>query len=305
VTNNAHFRDEYLAEMCGKKAHISVSYTTATKPILCFHMGFITDAADAANSISDWLREQLKATGRSEFVLGLSGGIDSALAAYLAYQAVGKDAIVCVFMPYRTSSPQSLADALSVVQALDLRYKTVEISGMVEAFEKQISDWNPLRRGNLCARLRMMTLYDQAHANGLVLGTSNKTETLLGYGTLHGDAAWSLNPLGDLYKTDVRLLARHLRIPAAIIEKVPTADLWAGQTDEGELGFLYPDLDRVLVNVVDEKKSRNEVLAEGVDPRLLDRIVSLIRGSAFKRRIAPVAWLAQPYSAAHVEDPSW
>lgn len=268
-------------------------------------MNFVTDAGTAVSQITKWLRTELAKTGRREFVLGLSGGLDSALAAYLACQAVGQNALHCVIMPYRTSSPQSLADALSVVKALGIKHSVVEISGMVEGFEKHVHDLTPLRRGNLCARLRMTILFDRAHANGLVLGTSNKTETLLGYGTLFGDAAWSLNPLGDLYKTDVRLLSRFVGVPESIIEKIPTADLWAGQTDEGEIGFLYSDLDIALVKIVDEKKNRAQILAEGVDPRLLDRVVAMIRASAFKRRAAPVAWLAKPYSAVHIEGGSW
>jgi NAD+ synthase len=268
-------------------------------------MAFVKDAAQAAAQICAWLQAQLKQTGREEYVLGLSGGLDSALAAYLACEAVGRDALLAVLLPYRTSSPQSLADARQVVTTLKLRHRVVHISGMVEAFEAQVTNLNSVRRGNLCARLRMATLFDQAHARGLVLGTSNKTETLLGYGTLFGDAAWSLNPLGDLYKTDVRLLSRHMGVPPSIIEKTPTADLWAGQTDEGELGFSYADLDGVLVKMIDERKSRREILADGVDPKLLDRVVGLIRGSAFKRRAAPVAWLSPPYSTAHVEDSAW
>jgi NAD+ synthase len=268
-------------------------------------MAFVKDAAHAAAKICEWLRAQLRETGRAEFVLGLSGGLDSALAAHLAYESVGRDGLLAVLLPYRTSSPQSLADAQRVVKSLNLRYRVVEISDMVAAFEKQVTDLSPVRRGNLCARLRMLTLFDQAHARGLVLGTSNKTETLLGYGTLYGDAAWSLNPLGDLYKTDVRLLSKHMHVPLSVIEKTPTADLWEGQTDEGELGFSYAELDRVLVKMVDEKKSRAEMLAEGENAKLMERVAVLIRGSAFKRKSAPIAWLATPYSTAHIEDPTW
>lgn len=268
-------------------------------------MGFVTDPEHAASRICEWLRTQLSQSGCDKFVLGLSGGLDSALAAYLAVQAVGKDAVFCVLLPYKTSSPQSLADAMLVIEKLDVRYRAIDISAMAAAFEEQVKDVTPMRRGNLCARLRMLCLFDQAHPRRLVLGTSNKTETLLGYGTLYGDAAWSLNPLGDLYKTDVRSIARHIGVPAPIIVKIPTADLWEGQTDEGELGFLYEDLDHVLVKLIDEKKSRREILAEGVDPQLLDRVVSLIRGSAFKRRAPAVAWLSTPYSSAQIEDSAW
>jgi len=268
-------------------------------------MGFVANAAAAADQICAWLAARLRETGREEYVLGLSGGIDSALAAYLAVRAVGKERLLCVLMPYRTSSRESLSDAELVVKELGVRKHVVEISGMAEAFEKQVGELSPIRRGNLCARLRMVTVFDQSHTHGLVLGTSNKTETLLGYGTLFGDAAWSLNPLGDLYKTDVRLLSRHLGVPDSIQKKTPTADLWHGQTDEGELGFSYDEIDRLLVKLIDEKKSRREILADGTDPQFLERVVHLIRSSAFKRAAAPIAWLGTPYSAAPIEVPSW
>jgi NAD+ synthase len=268
-------------------------------------MAFVTDAAAAVDKISTWLRDQLRSTGRQEYVLGLSGGIDSALAAYLAVNAVGKEAVECIFLPYRTSSVDSRTDALRVVDALGVNVQTVDISDMADAFELHAGQLSPLRRGNLCARLRMITLFDYSHARGLVLGTSNKTETLLGYGTLFGDAAWSLNPLGDLYKTDVRLLSKYLKIPQSIQDKIPTADLWHGQTDEGELGHSYAEIDRMLIKLIDEKKTRRQILDEGDDPVLLERVVALIRGSSFKRKAAPVAWLASPYSSLHVEDSVW
>jgi NAD+ synthase len=268
-------------------------------------MPFVTDPQQAIRQIAAWLRQRLRTANRSEFVLGLSGGVDSALAAYLAVEAVGRDALLCVLLPYKTSSRESLDHAQEVIAALKVRSRTIDISGMADAFEQQVSDLSPVRRGNLCARLRMISLFDQSHGDGLVLGTSNKTETLLGYGTLFGDAAWSLNPLGDLYKSDVRLLSQHLKVPASIREKIPTADLWHGQTDEGELGFSYEEIDKLLVKLIDERKSRAALLAQGTNPALLDRVVALIRGSAFKRQSAPIAWLGDAYNATHVEDPRW
>jgi NAD+ synthase len=268
-------------------------------------MGFVTNAADAAHKIRSWLQNRLQETGRHEYILGLSGGIDSALAAYMAVDAVGKDALYCVLLPYRSSSPESLKDAEHVVNELGVQSHVVDISAMADAFEAQAGELSPVRRGNLCARLRMVTLFDQSHAKGLVLGTSNKTETLLGYGTLFGDAGWSLNPLGDLYKTDVRLLAKYYHVPQAIQDKIPSADLWKGQTDEGELGHSYAEIDALLVKIIDEQKSRAQILADGTDPKLLERVVSLIRGSAFKRQVPPIAWLSEPYTSALVEDPRW
>jgi len=268
-------------------------------------MPFLTNPERACETICAWLARALHDAGRREYVLGLSGGLDSALAAYLAVKAVGRERLLCLLLPYKTSSRESLADAELVVNALGVRSQLIQISDMADAYEAQAGTLPAVRRGNLCARLRMIALFDHSHASGLVLGTSNKTETLLGYGTLHGDAAWSVNPLGDLYKTDVRLLSDYLNVPESIRQKIPTADLWEGQTDEGELGFSYDELDRMLVKLIDEKKSRRDLLDAGENPRLIERVVSLIRGSAFKRKSAPIAWLAPPYSTAHIEDPSW
>jgi len=268
-------------------------------------MGFVTNAAEAAKQIRDWLKQRLGETGRHEYILGLSGGVDSALAAYMAVDAVGADGLFCVLLPYRSSSPDSLDDAKRVIKELGVQSRVVDITEMADAFEKQTEEISTVRRGNLCARLRMVTLFDQSHAKGLVLGTSNKTETLLGYGTLFGDAGWSLNPLGDLYKTDVRLMAKYYNVPQTIQDKIPSADLWKGQTDEGELGHSYAEIDALLVKMMDERKTRAEILASGTDPKLVDRVVSLIRGSAFKRQSAPIAWLSKPYNAVHVEDSRW
>ena len=268
-------------------------------------MGFVTDPAAATKQITGWIRERLQSTGRSQLVLGMSGGIDSALAAHLAVEAVGPQALLCVLMPNKTSHPDSLRHAREVIADLKTNSRELPITAMAEAFEQNVTDLSPLRRGNLCARLRMLTLFDQAHANGLVLGTSNKTESLLGYGTLYGDAAWSLNPLGDLYKTDVWALSKYLGIHPEVIAKAPTADLWEGQTDESELGHTYAEMDKLLVLLVDEKKSRAELLRSGIDAKFLDRIVGLIRAFSFKRKLPPVAWLNPPYSTDHLEVQSW
>jgi NAD+ synthase len=264
-------------------------------------MAFITDPAAVSRQISDWIRDTLRSTDRFELVLGLSGGIDSALAAYLAVGAIGPERVICIKLPNHTSSTESITDADKVADALGLKTRQVEISPMAKAFEGQITDLDLVRRGNLCARLRMIVLFDQSHANGLVLGTSNKTEALLGYGTIHGDAAWSMNPLADLYKTDVRLLSRYLGIPQEIIDKTPTADLWPGQTDEHELGFSYSAIDKALVALVDEKKTRDQAIAAGEDVALVDRVLELIRRFKFKRQPAYRCWLNEPYSTVHLE----
>lgn len=268
-------------------------------------MGFIDEPARAQIKLMEWTRRTLRETGFSELMIGLSGGIDSALAAHLAAEAVGPESVTCLLMPSGSSSSDSITDAERVVHALGVKSRTIPLDGMVKAFEREISGLSDLRRGNLCARLRMAVLFDEAHGRGLVLGTSNKTETILGYSTVYGDSAWSLNPLGDLYKTDVRTLASHIGIAPSIISKAPSADLWEGQTDEGELGLSYDEIDRILVMIVDEKKSRNQALAAGIPPAALEKVLLQIRRTKFKRSQPPVCWIEEPYSLDHLYGSVW
>src|SRR5438045_2692791 len=168
--------------------------------------------------------------------------------------------------PYRSSSPASEADARAVAEKYGVQLRKIEITAMVEPYLAANPDMANVRKGNVMARMRMIVLYDQSEAfKALVIGTSNKTELLLGYGTLHGDMASALNPLGDLYKNQLRALARALEVPAGVIDKAPTADLWVGQTDEAELGLTYAMADQILYMLVDERRSEDEVSAAGFD----------------------------------------
>ena len=240
--------------------------------------------------LEKFLLDETRNAGFSRGVIGLSGGVDSAVTAYLAAGALGRDNVRAVLMPYKTSSRESLADAQLVLDALGIPSETVDISPMVDPCLAALRIDDRLRAGNIMARQRMILLYDiSARERGLVLGTSNKTEFMLGYGTLFGDMASAINPLGDLYKTQVWQLAAALGVPAGIVEKKPTADLWSGQTDEGELGFSYGDVDRLLFAMIDERRSGLELEAMGFDGRFVRTVQTMIKRSQFKRRPPVVA----------------
>ena len=244
----------------------------------------------AAERCTDFIRRTLEEAGRGRLVVGLSGGIDSAVAAGLAVRALGADKVLGVLMPYATSSAASRTDAAAVAEVLGLRTETVEITPMVDAFLAGMPDADDVRRGNVMARCRMIVLYDRsARDAALVLGTGNRTEGLLGYTTLHGDNACGLNPLGQLYKTEVRLLAAWLGLPQAVLDKAPSADLWAGQADEDELGFAYADADVLLHHMIDQELGPRRLEALGHDPDLVAQVAARVRAMAFKRTPAPVA----------------
>ena len=246
----------------------------------------------ARRVIGDFIRGQLRQAGFERAVLGLSGGIDSALVAYLVAEAIGPERLLAVLMPYRTSSPASRADAETVVARLGCASALVDISPMVDAYFVDEPDAVPVRRGNYMARMRMAALYDRSATwGGLVVGTGNKTEGLIGYTTIHGDNACAFNPIGDLYKSQVRQVAAAMGVPDQVIRKAPSADLWPGQTDEGESGFSYPELDRLLFWRIDKRRSRDEVVAMGFDAELVDRVDRMVAGSEFKRQVPPIAKL--------------
>jgi NAD+ synthase len=250
------------------------------------------DTAIARRVIGAFIRGQLRQAGFERAVLGLSGGIDSALVACLVAEAIGAERLLCVLMPYRTSADASRSDAEEVVRRLGSAQELVEISPMVDAFFAADPDASPLRRGNFMARQRMAVLYDRSVTwGGLVVGTSNKTESLIGYTTLFGDNACAFNPIGDLYKSQVRQLAAAIGVPEAIIRKAPSADLWPGQTDETESDFTYPVLDRLLFWRVDKRRSDEEMTALGFDPALVARVDRMIATSEFKRQVPPIAKL--------------
>jgi NAD+ synthase len=245
----------------------------------------------ARRIIAEFIRAQLSQAGFSKVLLGLSGGIDSALVAYLAAEAIGAHNVLAMLLPYKTSSPASRADAEEVVRRLDCPSELVDISAIVDAyFDDGREDATPLRRGNFMARSRMMVLYDRSVTwNGLVIGTGNKTEALIGYSTLWGDSASAFNPIGDLYKSQIRQLSVALGVPEVIIGKAPSADLWPGQTDEEEVGFSYAEVDRILFRLVDRRRSIDEVVSEGFARELVQRVDRMVAGSEFKRQVPPIA----------------
>jgi NAD+ synthase len=248
------------------------------------------DVAATTQILEGFVKTEVERTGLHRVVLGLSGGIDSALAAYIAMRALGPSGVVGVLMPYKTSSPSSIRDAEAVVGALGIVAERFEISQMVEVFAAKAGNVGPRRLGNVMARVRMLILYDRSvEHDALVLGTSNKTELLLGYGTVHGDLASALNPLGDLYKTQVRELAKALGVPDSILAKPPSADLWPDQTDEDDLGSSYDELDRILALLVDARMSVGAVVAKGFAREAVMRVRKQIMRSQFKRRMPLIA----------------
>ena len=242
------------------------------------------------SELVEFLRESFKKAGFSKAVLGLSGGIDSALVAYLLRDALGKENVLAIMMPYKSSNPDSLNHAKLVVEDLGINSKTIEITEMIDAYFKNEKEATSLRMGNKMARERMSILFDySSKENALVVGTSNKTEIYLGYSTQFGDSACALNPIGDLYKTNIWDLSRYLKIPNELIEKKPSADLWEGQTDEQEMGLTYKEADQVLYRMLEENKKVEEVLAEGFNKDLVDNILRRMNRSEYKRRMPLIA----------------
>jgi NAD+ synthase len=240
--------------------------------------------------LTRFIKEETEKVGIQKVVFGLSGGIDSALVAFLAARSLGPERVHAVMMPYKSSSPSSLADAQACVDALGIEATVMNITPQIDAYFERFPDASPLRRGNKMARERMSILYDfSAQLNALVLGTSNKTELLLGYGTQHGDLASGINPIGDLYKTQVRQLAHYLGVPRQIIEKPPSADLWENQTDEKELGFTYEDVDKLLFLLVDRRYTKEELHNEGFSEEFIDTVIRRITRNQYKRRIPLIA----------------
>jgi len=231
-----------------------------------------------------FLRRELARAGFDKAVLGLSGGVDSSLSCFLTAEALGAENVLALLMPYRTSSPDSAKHARQVIEITGVSSEMVDITPMVEPYLEQCPQMSNVRRGNVMARMRMIVIYDHSVVwNGLPIGTSNKTELLLGYGTIFGDMACAVNPIGDLYKAQVRQMAEAVGVPEVIVQKPPSADLWAGQTDEGELGFTYVEVDKLLYLLVDERHTPEEAVAAGFDAPFVNKIVHRIRASQFKR----------------------
>ncbi len=244
----------------------------------------------ARDILTGFIKSEVTRIGMSHAVIALSGGLDSALSCVLAVEALGAENVLAVRMPYKASSRDSLDHAQLLIDQLGVQSKTIEITDMVAPLFKFDPQISKIRMGNIMARERMIILYDQSEVfKGLVIGTSNKTEILLGYSTHYGDSASAINPIGDLYKTQVRQLARALNIPAPIIDKPPSADLWVGQTDEGELGFTYEEVDKLLYLIVDQRYSAQETIEAGFDEKFVNAVTARIRRYQFKRMQPPIA----------------
>jgi NAD+ synthase len=243
----------------------------------------------AAGAVA-FMRDITGAAGINQLVVGLSGGIDSAVAAGLAVKALGAENVLGIMMPYATSSAASLTDAQAVAEYLGMKTEKVDITPLANPFLDGIPSDQQVRRGNIMARCRMMVLYDRSARDGsLVLGTGNRTEGLLGYTTMFGDNACALNPIGQLYKTEVRLLSAWLELPASVLTKAPSADLWEGQSDEDELGFTYAEVDHLLHHMIDEGLADRQLASLGFGVEMVTRVRQRVRAMAFKRQLAPVA----------------
>lgn len=248
----------------------------------------------AERILTGFIRDSIAKAGMERAVIGLSGGIDSAVSAYLSARALGADNVLALRMPYKSSAESSLADAGAVIEDLGLPHITLPVTAMVDPLIERFPEMNRLRRGNIMARMRMIALYDQSMAwGGLVMGTSNKTEFLLGYSTIYGDSGVALHPIADLYKCQVRQLAAHLGVPGVIINKPPSADLWAGQTDEDELGFTYDQADQALWLLVDERYTVDETVAEGFERGFVEGIWERVKANHYKRTMPNVAKLSK------------
>jgi NAD+ synthase len=241
------------------------------------------DPARESERIVSFIQAEISKTGLMHGVLGLSGGIDSAVVGALAVRALGTTHVHAVLLPYRTSNPESEAHGRLMAEHLGIPCERLEITPFVDPLFASDLGINDRRKGNIMARARMVALFDRsAKVNGLVLGTSNRTETLLGYFTMHGDGAAAIKPIAHLYKCQVRQLARHLGVPDPIILKAPSADLWAGQTDEGDLGFTYDEADQILYLLTEEHLGEGQIASLGFDPRVVRAVNQRMHAMAFK-----------------------
>ena len=247
------------------------------------------DDGKTKKSLTSFIKFQATTSGAKSLILGLSGGLDSACVAFLVRESNCEIPLKLHWLPYKSSSPESLEDAQKVAKALELPLQTIDITNTVDA---SIESWgvdSKLRIGNLAARARMMALFDSSSKHsGVILGTSNLSERLLGYGTLHGDLACAFNPIANLFKTEIIQISKHLGIPESVISKRPTADLWKDQTDEAELGFSYQDADRVLFLTFRLGLTKDEVEDYGIPPELTDKILSRVNQNSFKSKPIPL-----------------
>lgn len=254
----------------------------------------IKDKGFIEETLTYFIREEVQKAGFQKVVVGISGGVDSALTAFLAVKALGRENVIGISMPYKTSSRRSVEDARLVAEKLQIEFHEIDITPQIDAYFQLFPDADNVRRGNKMARERMSILYDFAHwKRALVIGTSNKSELLIGYSTRWGDSAHDINPIGDLYKTQVWEMAQFVGVPERIVKKKPSADLWPGQTDEGEIGLSYQTLDQILIGYVDLRLRREELIEWGFEPQVVDRVLALVRNSQYKRKLPIVCKIAQ------------
>jgi NAD+ synthase len=241
------------------------------------------DSGVVTGALVTFIRDELSRTGFGRLILGLSGGVDSAVVAYLSVRALGNDNVIGVIMPYKTSNPKNMKDAEEIIKEIGIRRYLIDITSQVDHYFERFPDADDIRRGNKMARERMSVLYDLSAAEqALVIGTSNKTEILLGYGTIHGDLACAINPIGGIYKTHVRKLARSLGVPEKIVTKAPSADLYAGQSDEGEFGFTYEEVDRLLFLLAEKGYTSDECKRAGYSPEMVKTVTEMMESNRFK-----------------------
>lgn len=256
------------------------------------HLEINTDLA--RRIIVDFVRDSVHRAGMKKAVIALSGGIDSALSTFLTAEALGAENLKVFRMPYRTSAENSLTDADAVIESLGVQHDTIEITQMVEPLFERFPDMSSVRKGNAMARARMIVLYDQSvDFGGLVIGTSNKTEMLLGYTTLYGDSAAAMQPIGDLYKNQIRQLSDSIGVPKSVLQKPPSADLWEGQTDEGELGYTYDMVDQLLYLLVDERYRPEECVEQGFDKIFVEKVWRRVKGNHYKRTMPNIPKMSQ------------
>jgi NAD+ synthase len=249
---------------------------------------------DLAHSIlKHFIRIEIERAGFQHAVIGVSVGVDSALSCFLAADALGPENVLALHMPYETTPDAATKHAMQVIENTGVQHKSIDIAPFVKPIFEQIPEADRIRQGNIMARMRMILLYDQSvDFDALVVGTSNKTEILLGYTTLYGDNACAINPLGDLYKTQIWQLARALGVPEEIVQKAPSADLWVGQTDEGELGFTYARVDQLLYLLVDQRYSPEACVQTGFEQDFVQQVARRIQRTQYKRMLPPIAKLS-------------